>query len=168
MRCLFERSGSICCCPLLRFLREQTGPKIESTFGDPSNKRSSSNSLNFITTFIHHSRQPQDFSSRSQYFGRLSLTSSSSTSTAPSASTTLSQQRPSPASLLVISSSSSMFHASSTRLNAAGLAPEHSKLLPERQPKDDEAHLLQLLHQVSLPPFCQASASTSRDSVLTV
>lgn len=43
---------------------------------------------------------------------------------------------------------SSMFHPSNTRLNAAGLVPEHSKLLPERQPTDDEANLLNTLHEV--------------------
>ncbi len=48
--------------------------------------------------------------------------------------------------------SSSMFHGSNTRLNAAGLAPEHSKLLPERQPKDDEADLLNALQEVSSAP----------------
>lgn len=45
-----------------------------------------------------------------------------------------------------------MFHGSNTRLNAAGLAPEHSKLLPERQPKDDEADLLNALQEVSSAP----------------
>lgn len=49
--------------------------------------------------------------------------------------------------------SSSMFHGSNTRLNAAGLAPEHSKLLPERQPKDDEADILNALHEVSSVPY---------------
>lgn len=42
-----------------------------------------------------------------------------------------------------------MFHPSNTRLNAAGLAPEHSKLLPERQPKDDEATILNAIEEVS-------------------
>jgi hypothetical protein len=46
-----------------------------------------------------------------------------------------------------------MFHGSNTRLNAAGLAPEHSKLLPERQPKDDEADILNALHEVSSVPY---------------
>lgn len=43
-----------------------------------------------------------------------------------------------------------MFHPSNTKLNAAGLAPEHSMLLPERAPKDDEQTVLQALHHVSI------------------
>ncbi|CBQ69231.1 conserved hypothetical protein [Sporisorium reilianum SRZ2] len=63
-----------------------------------------------------------------------------------------------------------MFHASSTRLNAAGLAPEHSKLLPERQPKDDEAHLLQLVHQLytSATPSDECFSLFANEAILTL
>ncbi|KAN0062698.1 hypothetical protein ACQY0O_004893 [Thecaphora frezii] len=45
-----------------------------------------------------------------------------------------------------------MFNASNAKLNAAGLAPEHSMLLPERQPKDDEASILDALHSIYTSP----------------
>ncbi|SPO30866.1 uncharacterized protein UTRI_05512_B [Ustilago trichophora] len=63
-----------------------------------------------------------------------------------------------------------MFHASNTRLNAAGLAPEHSKLLPERQPKDDEANLLQSLHQLytSATPSDECFSIFANEAILTL
>ncbi|PWY99999.1 hypothetical protein BCV70DRAFT_237224 [Testicularia cyperi] len=63
-----------------------------------------------------------------------------------------------------------MFHGSNTRLNAAGLAPEHSKLLPERQPKDDEADLLHALQELytSASPSEHCFAVFANEALLTL
>ncbi|KAI3475600.1 hypothetical protein L1887_62972 [Cichorium endivia] len=63
-----------------------------------------------------------------------------------------------------------MFHGSNTRLNAAGLAPEHSKLLPERQPKDDEADILNALHELytSATPSDACFSVFANEAILTL
>ncbi|KAJ1019555.1 hypothetical protein NDA18_006033 [Ustilago nuda] len=63
-----------------------------------------------------------------------------------------------------------MFHGSNKRLNAAGLAPEHSKLLPERQAKDDEANLLECLDQLytSASPSDACLSIFANEAILTL
>lgn len=48
-----------------------------------------------------------------------------------------------------------MFHLANKKLNAAGLAPEHSKALPERQPEEDEKAIMQALVEVSYGTLLQ-------------
>ncbi|PWN54032.1 hypothetical protein IE53DRAFT_54076 [Violaceomyces palustris] len=50
-----------------------------------------------------------------------------------------------------------MLHGSNTKLNAAGLAPEHSMQLPERQPEADEQHILNAIHHLYTSPQAEPS-----------
>jgi hypothetical protein len=49
-----------------------------------------------------------------------------------------------------MSKPATLMHPSNTKLNAAGLTPDQSLMLPERMPEQDEKPVMQAVHEVSL------------------